>query len=206
MSVLPAKSVADALPENLANLIAIAENMDDDDATSNTSPRHQHDSGNNDSRTQQQPAGSCMSAAHDTKQQRQAGPAIAATTAFSALACASENLGHDPGTADKEAAGSEGFTSHQQTIDPGSCEFHELLGFELTGDRDADLLRLAQELSATFPSDVAPLVDLTGGPAGGVPCMSLLPSPKQKDRPQDRMYNRTESTCMHLLQIAKTDV
>lgn len=148
MCVLPAKSAAEALPENLANLIAIAESMDVSEVTATNSQQQQGSS--NDGNSQQ-------------KSERPAGPAA---TCFQALELAVDGLlAGDDAMNNKAHVTSDVYPPEssisQMFLNPGS-EAHQLLGLELTGDMDTDLLRLAEALSAMFPNDVTPLVDLTG--------------------------------------------
>uniref|UniRef100_A0A383WG32 Uncharacterized protein n=1 Tax=Tetradesmus obliquus TaxID=3088 RepID=A0A383WG32_TETOB len=206
MCVLPAKSVGDALPAVLANLIVLAENMDEDDGSSSSASKARQ--------RQQQRLGQVQgskAARKAARRQRQAAAAAkvqglsgldvlaalgedgevallgsgdekdAATAAAAAdedgvedeaAAATAWGEGDGEATAAAAAAGAAGqydtwgaavsSAAAANGAAAAAAEYSALLGFELSSDADVDELRLAQQLAATFPSNVEPLVDLTG--------------------------------------------
>ncbi|WIA19878.1 hypothetical protein OEZ85_005778 [Tetradesmus obliquus] len=208
MCVLPAKSVGDALPAVLANLIVLAENMDEDDGSSSSSASKAR-------QRQQQRLGQVQgskAARKAARRQRQAAAAAkvqglsgldvlaalgedgevallntgdekdAATAAAAAAdedgveAAAAAAAAWGEGGGEATAGAAAGAAGQYDTwgaavssaaaangaAAAAAAEYSALLGFELSGDADVDELRLAQQLAATFPSNVEPLVDLTG--------------------------------------------
>jgi hypothetical protein len=201
MCVLPAKSVGDALPPVLANLIVLAENMDEDETSSSSKARSARQR-----QQQQQQRGQLRgskAARKAARKQRQAAAAekIQGLSGLDVLAALGEGdeaelLGSGD-EADPTAAAAAGWgddddndlqtvgvddnegAEQQQKADAwglvsstaaaadgaaatAAAEYSLLLGFELSGDAGSDQLQLAEELAATFPSNVESLVDLTG--------------------------------------------
>jgi hypothetical protein len=208
MCVLPAKSVGDALPAVLANLIVLAENMEEDDSSSSTARKARLA---RQQQQQQQQRGS-KAARKAARKQRQAAAAeklqgLSGLDVLAALgeegesklllvtsedeeegasSAAAEGLvvaGVDdvvvvvvddvvvtqsqPYAGQEDAWGTWG-TRHSAAAashkTAAAAEYVALLGFEMSGDADVDRLRLAEQLAATFPSNLMSLVDLTGEP------------------------------------------
>jgi phage portal protein BeeE len=190
MCVLPAKSVSDALPAALANVIVLAESIEPE---GNTSSKAQL------KRLKLQQQQQAAHSKHNRKAARKARRAAAAekVKGLSGLQVL-EALEEEPSLLESDdhddddvnehdceggsllgtAADSHGSKQWQQqgistcqtawvdseAVDAEAGAF--LAGVEFCGDVDQDLMCLAQELCETFPADVEPLVDLTGGQAG----------------------------------------
>lgn len=197
MCVLPAKSAADALPAQLANVIAIAETMEDGTAIAANNPQQQRKSRNNrfsgctDSRPSHRShirhdRASAVSVEASTNSQQSRFHELAHSDSGSEedanTNCTSNSYAllhsnhssseapHKPASA--ETAATDSLDLHSNSSSSGGPEqqgdpisLSHVLGFELTGDSDQDLIRLAELLCTTFPSNIDSLVDLTGGGA-----------------------------------------
>lgn len=190
MCVLPAKSVADALPVTLANLIVLAESMDEEQGTSSSSRARLN--------KQQQRSGKAARQAARKARQAAAAEKIQGLTGLGVLAVLGEDeeqqlLGEDEESQQQQTDDSEGEDEESQpavqsisgltnscqngeksssrqlagargaVLQLNGAESGQLLSFELTGSADSDMLQLARELCSTFPNNVESLVDLTGG-------------------------------------------
>ncbi|KAF8063012.1 ALKBH8 [Scenedesmus sp. PABB004] len=185
MCVLPAKSVGDALPTALANLVVLAESIEEDEAAAGAAARARR-------AALLGPGGHAAArrgrAARKAARRARRDAAAARLTGLSGLdvlaALGEEepaaDLGVDSSASDDDEAGASGDGDGPGAASPRGAgaaaaasprgggavaaagAAPRALGFELSGDADLDLMRLAQELAATFPGDVERLVDLTG--------------------------------------------
>jgi hypothetical protein len=167
MCVLPAKSVLAALPASLAQLIVLAEAMEEEHSDQQQHSRQQQQQQR--LRLQPQQGGHMSKAAR--KQARKAHKAATAARVeglqgLDILAA----LGDDEGsTADHHGFIDGGGTligsgkgNDDFATDEDAAAAEGGFGHLLSDDAELSMLRLAKELCGTFPNNVEQLVDLTG--------------------------------------------
>ena len=147
MCVLPARSVAQALPTELANLVVIAAEIEADD----------------DTQQQQQQQPSCAPAKGRGNSSKRGGR----RGAYEPADMCSQFAGSEAFGALRHVATS----SSSSSSDDDDLESDEVAADDddLGSDESSlvtDVMELAAKLAPAFPNDVGPLVDLTGEPGG----------------------------------------
>jgi hypothetical protein len=146
MCVLPAKSAGEALPKDLANLVVIAQEMEDGPAPAITTS----DDAAGGRRRPPSSGGGGGARANGRRRSRGGG---GGGGAFALLDAASESDDDE-----EEGASSEG--SEESDGDDGDGG---AAAPEFAGDMALSAMLLAEQLRRAFPSEIEPLVDLSGG-------------------------------------------